>query len=148
MAENGNRFEEFIRRFFIKYGKLQIDGFHGKPGGRANRSVSPSRRQQFAFPSHIDYTNRNNGQNASNFSGIQEEHSRAEAESTLTDRRPPLEEEDKLEEHVEKIYTERKNSIEETKEENKEDIFIVEGGAVQDKADSSEVIQANSSEAM
>jgi len=51
MAECGNIFENFIMNFFVKFGKLQIRGFHGKPSmpsfttrstyKKSNRSVSP-----------------------------------------------------------------------------------------------------------
>jgi len=30
MAESGNIFENFIANFYVKFGKLQIRGFHGK----------------------------------------------------------------------------------------------------------------------
>jgi len=50
MAENNNKFESFIQRFYIKYDKLQIEGFHGKLGGRAIRSVSPNKKMNFLFP--------------------------------------------------------------------------------------------------
>jgi hypothetical protein len=30
MNESNNMFEEFVKRFYLKYDKLQIEGFHGK----------------------------------------------------------------------------------------------------------------------
>lgn len=52
MSECGNVFDEFVKKFFIKYDKLQIEGFHTKrnlvggiigmiPKARAYQSVSP-----------------------------------------------------------------------------------------------------------
>ena len=44
LNESGNIFENFISRFYIKFGKLQIKGFHGKAAlERTNRTVSPRR---------------------------------------------------------------------------------------------------------
>jgi hypothetical protein len=37
MNDNGNLFENFIRNFYIKFGKLQILGYHSK--STLNRSV-------------------------------------------------------------------------------------------------------------
>ena len=42
MHESANLFENFIQRFYLKYGKLQIDGFHGVQ--RVTQSVSPRKR--------------------------------------------------------------------------------------------------------
>ena len=50
MAESGNIFENFIDNFYVKFGKLQIKGFHGK--GQTitfhskpfNRTVDPRKR--------------------------------------------------------------------------------------------------------
>jgi hypothetical protein len=30
MSESNNMFEEFVKRFYIRYGRLQIEGFHTK----------------------------------------------------------------------------------------------------------------------
>lgn len=30
MSESNNMFEEFVKRFYIRFGKLQIEGFHNK----------------------------------------------------------------------------------------------------------------------
>jgi len=30
MSDNANMFENFIRQFYIKFGKLQIQGYHNK----------------------------------------------------------------------------------------------------------------------
>lgn len=44
MNESNNIFEQFINRFYIKFNKLQIKGFHGKAATeRTNRTVSPRR---------------------------------------------------------------------------------------------------------
>ena len=44
MSECDNIFENLIQNFFIKFGKLQIKGFHGKTETfRVNRTVSPGR---------------------------------------------------------------------------------------------------------
>lgn len=37
MNDNGNLFENFIRNFYIKFGKLQIKGYHSLYG--SNKSV-------------------------------------------------------------------------------------------------------------
>ena len=59
MNESNNIFEQFINRFYIKFNKLQIKGFHGKaPTERTNRTVSPRRarmqserfKNQYAIP--------------------------------------------------------------------------------------------------
>lgn len=49
MAESGNIFENFIDTFYVKFGKLQIKGFHGKAQTITfhpafSRSVDPRRR--------------------------------------------------------------------------------------------------------
>lgn len=41
MNENGNIFENFVKQFYVKFGKLQIDGYHGKGGFRNHKSVQP-----------------------------------------------------------------------------------------------------------
>ena len=43
MSESNNMFEEFVKRFYIRFDKLQIDGFDGKRY-REYRSVSPTKR--------------------------------------------------------------------------------------------------------
>ncbi|CDW80981.1 UNKNOWN [Stylonychia lemnae] len=56
MSESNNMFEEFVKRFYLRYGKLQIDGFHTKPANpnsskilrddsRQIKSVSPIRNR-------------------------------------------------------------------------------------------------------
>jgi len=35
-------FEELIKKFHIKYGKLQIAGYHGKQDPRRTRTVQPA----------------------------------------------------------------------------------------------------------
>ena len=61
MGECNNVFDEFIRRFFIKFDRLQIEGFHTKPqllsgafavtgASRPSRqyfSVSPTKKRQY-----------------------------------------------------------------------------------------------------
>ena len=43
MAESGNIFENFISNFYVKFGRLQIRGFHGKVGSiAANFNASGS----------------------------------------------------------------------------------------------------------
>ena len=45
MTESSNMFEELIKKFHIKYGKLQISGYHGlAKDPRRTRTVSPSSR--------------------------------------------------------------------------------------------------------
>ena len=52
MAESGNIFENFIDTFYVKFGKLQIKGFHGKAQTITfhpafnSRSVDPRRRSK------------------------------------------------------------------------------------------------------
>lgn len=51
MAESGNIFENFIANFYVKFGKLQIRGFHGKgnmPAFRDNRTVSPGKQRMMS----------------------------------------------------------------------------------------------------
>ena len=51
MAECGNIFENFIANFYVKFGKLQIKGFHGKgslPGFTSNRTVSPGKQRMMS----------------------------------------------------------------------------------------------------
>lgn len=51
MAECGNIFENFIGNFYVKFGKLQIRGFHGKgqvPAFRDNRTVSPGKQRMMS----------------------------------------------------------------------------------------------------
>lgn len=51
MAESGNIFENFIANFYVKFGKLQIRGFHGKAGVPAfnnNRTVSPGKQRMMS----------------------------------------------------------------------------------------------------
>ena len=44
MAECGNIFENFIANFYVKFGKLQIKGFHGKVSvPNFSRTVSPGK---------------------------------------------------------------------------------------------------------
>ena len=40
MADCDNMFENIVQRMYVKFGKLQIEGIHGK-GTRNNRSVNP-----------------------------------------------------------------------------------------------------------
>ncbi len=50
MAESENKFEDFIQKFYIKYGKLQIQGFHDIKSNRFTiRSVSPSQKKKYLF---------------------------------------------------------------------------------------------------
>jgi hypothetical protein len=51
MSESGNLFENFIHRFYLKYEKLQIEGFHGisQAMNRMHKSVSPSKRMAGLF---------------------------------------------------------------------------------------------------
>lgn len=45
MTESNNMFEDLIKRFHIKFGKLQISGYHGLAADpRRNRTVSPRSR--------------------------------------------------------------------------------------------------------
>ena len=51
MAESGNIFENFIANFYVKFGKLQIRGFHGKgnvPSFGNNRTVSPGKQRMMS----------------------------------------------------------------------------------------------------
>ena len=51
MSECGNIFENFIANFYVKFGKLQIRGFHGKggvPAFRDNRTVSPGKQRNMS----------------------------------------------------------------------------------------------------
>ena len=51
MAECGNIFENFIANFYVKFGKLQIRGFHGKssvPTFASNRTVSPGKQRHMS----------------------------------------------------------------------------------------------------
>lgn len=51
MSECGNIFENFIANFHIKFGKLQIRGYHGKggvPAFRDNRTVSPGKQRNMS----------------------------------------------------------------------------------------------------
>jgi hypothetical protein len=41
MSDSDNNFENIVNRLYIKFGKLQIDGIHGKGGYRNHRSASP-----------------------------------------------------------------------------------------------------------
>lgn len=44
MSENNNLFEEFIKKFFIKFGKLLIEGFHTmNPNYGSTNAVTSSR---------------------------------------------------------------------------------------------------------
>ena len=38
MNDNGNLFENLIKKFYVKFNKLQIDGYHGKNGIRKHES--------------------------------------------------------------------------------------------------------------
>ena len=43
MTDSNNMFEELISKFYVKYGKLQIAGFHGQqPDPRRHITVSPT----------------------------------------------------------------------------------------------------------
>ena len=45
MSENENMFEEFVKRIYMKFDKLQIEGYHGNNANLTkHRSVSPSKR--------------------------------------------------------------------------------------------------------
>lgn len=45
MSENDNMFEEFVKRLYLKFDKLQIEGYHGLSSNlRKHRSVSPSKK--------------------------------------------------------------------------------------------------------
>ena len=49
MAECGNIFENFIANFYVKFGKLQITGFHGKLAiPTINRTVSPNKQRMMS----------------------------------------------------------------------------------------------------
>ena len=62
MAESGNIFENFISNFYVKFGRLQIRGFHGKVGNIAanfnasgsgmrnenSRTVSPGKQRMMS----------------------------------------------------------------------------------------------------
>ena len=41
MSDCGNIFENFIKNFYVKFNKLQIRGFHGKPEARIPTYVVP-----------------------------------------------------------------------------------------------------------
>jgi len=41
MSDSENNFENIVGRLYIKFGRLQIDGIHGKGGFRNHRSASP-----------------------------------------------------------------------------------------------------------
>ena len=43
MSDSDNSFENIVGRLYIKFGRLQIDGIHGKGGYRVHKSVSPFR---------------------------------------------------------------------------------------------------------
>jgi len=51
MSECGNVFENFIANFYVKFGKLQIRGFHGKigvPSFNNHRTVSPTKQRMMS----------------------------------------------------------------------------------------------------
>jgi len=48
MSENDNKFELVVKRLYVKFGKLQIDGIHGKGGFRVHKSSSPFLRNEGA----------------------------------------------------------------------------------------------------
>ena len=49
MSECGNIFENFIANFYVKFGKLQIMGFHGKTAMQhAHRTVSPAKQRMMS----------------------------------------------------------------------------------------------------
>ena len=51
MSECGNIFENFIANFYVKFGKLQIRGFHNKggvPSFNNNRTVSPGKQRNMS----------------------------------------------------------------------------------------------------
>ena len=50
MSDSDNMFEELVKKFHIKYGKLQIQGYHGLAiDPRKIKSVSPA---SFRFGAH------------------------------------------------------------------------------------------------
>jgi hypothetical protein len=52
MNESNNIFELFISRFYVKFNKLQIRGFHGKAAmDRSNHTVSPNQARAYASKS-------------------------------------------------------------------------------------------------
>jgi hypothetical protein len=44
MSESENLFEEFVKRIYFKFDKMQIEGFHKNSTMRVNRSVSPIKK--------------------------------------------------------------------------------------------------------
>lgn len=42
MHDNGNVFENLVQQFYVKFGKLQIIGYHGKGSTRKHATVPPS----------------------------------------------------------------------------------------------------------
>ena len=48
MNDCNNMFEDLVKKFYIKFNKLQIDGFHSL-SARPYRSVSPSKRNAAMF---------------------------------------------------------------------------------------------------
>ena len=64
MSECNNLFEEFVKRFYIKYDKLQIEGFHCI-ASRTHRSVSPTKKMQNLFSMNQSRMNRLHNNNMS-----------------------------------------------------------------------------------
>eukprot|EP00347_Sterkiella_histriomuscorum_P013852 403363119 len=52
MSESNNMFEEFVKRFYIRFGKLQIEGFHSKIINNYTSNASNSK-----IPSQLDQSN-------------------------------------------------------------------------------------------
>jgi len=49
MTDSNNMFEELVKKFHVKYGKLQIEGYHGlAQDPRKMKSVSPGNFSRFA----------------------------------------------------------------------------------------------------
>lgn len=51
MSDSNNMFEEFVKRFYIRFGKLQVEGFHHNSinNHRTFRSVSPTKKYSSLF---------------------------------------------------------------------------------------------------
>lgn len=46
MNDNGNLFENFIKQFYIKFGKLQIQGYHSKNTSIPTMTVNQDQKRQ------------------------------------------------------------------------------------------------------
>lgn len=57
MNESENLFEKFITRFYVKFGKLQIRGFHGKSALPSFRNIRSG--NQFESKRRLDQHNQN-----------------------------------------------------------------------------------------